>query len=86
MKKLIKRLKRVEALIKEARLRQTRTRVSAYYTEFSQEEQREKDVKNYERIEARLLGYKHTILETMQLKIRLEKVDISERQRELTTK
>lgn len=79
MKKLIERLTKIDALIEEAKKRQTRTKIATYYTEFAGEEQREKDIKSLQKVEARLLGYKHTILYSMRIKTALEQYAISER-------
>ena len=85
MKKLNKRLKRVEALLAECKNRQTRYSKSNYYTVFAGEEQREKDIQNLKRIEARLLGYKHTILDSMRIKINAMQYEISNQLREINT-
>lgn len=85
MNKLISRLEKINALLEESKQRQKRIAISTYYTEFAGEEQRVKEIKIYQNIERRLLRYKHSILDSMRIKIALEQCGISERERELNT-
>lgn len=83
MKKILKKLLKIEANIKLKNKELIEVGKSLYYSSFDQEEERQRDILEIQHELKELMSLKYSTLETLQIKIDFIKPIISNKEREL---